>query len=109
MPDATYGINVPLTKLEVAASLGAVRAVADSAPGGTPRPLWTAAEPEEETPPLHGHNRTLADVREWIAERKASERRDAPTNQNTPAAGMTMGALEVLKDLSAYLNGDDDA
>lgn len=116
MPDVTYGINVPLTKLEVAASLGAVRAVADSSPGGTPRTLFTAAEKFDralkefnEPPKLHGHNRTLKDVRDWITERRAGEVRDAPKNQNTPAAGMTMGALETLDALSAYLNGDDDA
>lgn len=41
----TYGIAVRLTKLEVAASLSAVEAVADSAPNGaTPRTLVTAAQ-----------------------------------------------------------------
>jgi hypothetical protein len=66
-------------------------------------------KPEDRPPSLHGHNRTLRDVREWIAERKASERKDAPTDQHTPAFGMTMGALETLDALSRYLNGDDDA
>lgn len=66
-------------------------------------------ETDAPPPPLHNHNRTLRDVREWITERRASEVRDAPKNQNTPAAGMTMGALEILDALSAYLNGDDDA
>jgi hypothetical protein len=58
---------------------------------------------------LRQEERDVIDVREWIAERQESERRDAPTNQNTPAAGMTMGALETLDALTAYLNGDDDA
>jgi hypothetical protein len=58
---------------------------------------------------LRREERDVIDVREWIAERKASELRDVPTNQNTPAAGMTMGALETLEALTRYLNGDDDA
>jgi hypothetical protein len=58
---------------------------------------------------LGQEERDVIDVREWIAERRASELRDAPTNQNSPAAGMTMGALETLDALLAYLNGDEDA
>lgn len=60
--------------------------------------------------PLLGHNRTLADVRKWLTERRDHEVRNAPTaDPNTPASGMTMGALETLDALLAYLNGDDDA
>lgn len=53
--------------------------------------------------------RTLADIREWLKERETSERANAPITQNTPASGMTMGALETIDALTRYLNGDDDA
>lgn len=62
-----------------------------------------------EQPRLIGGARTLAEIRAWISERRDHEARNAPERQNTPAAGMTMGALETLDALSAYMNGDDDA
>lgn len=53
--------------------------------------------------------RTEAEIREWVAERRDHEKRNEPTNPNTPAGGMTMGALETLDDLKRYLDGDDEA
>jgi hypothetical protein len=37
-------VSTPLTKLETAGALAAIEAVADSAPGGAPEPLRTAAD-----------------------------------------------------------------
>lgn len=52
---------------------------------------------------------SVLDVREWIAERLKSERRDTPTDQSTPAYAMTLGAVEVLDALIDFLDGDDEA
>ena len=54
-------------------------------------------------------DRTLADVRDWLKERRASEVSDAPTDQSTAAYSMTLGAIETIDALTAYLDGDDDA
>lgn len=54
-------------------------------------------------------NRSEREIREWAKERRAHEVLGAPADRNTPAAGMTMGALETLDALLAYLDGDDDA
>lgn len=55
--------------------------------------------------------RTLADVRDWATERRDHEYRNrpAPEHSNTVASGMSLGAVETLDALLAYLNGDDDA
>lgn len=55
--------------------------------------------------------RSVLDVREWVAERRDHEYRNrpAPEHGNTVASGMAMGAIETLDALTAYLNGDDDA
>lgn len=53
--------------------------------------------------------RTTREIRIWAAEREDHELRNAPQERNTPAAGMTMGALETLRALIAYLEGDDEA
>lgn len=54
-------------------------------------------------------NRSEEDLRAWIFERRYFERRNAPKERNTPASGMTMGALETLDRLEAWLDGDDEA
>lgn len=48
------------------------------------------------------------EVQEWADERLAHERRNAPKERNTPAAGMTMGAIETLEALKAWLNGEEE-
>jgi len=52
--------------------------------------------------------RSEAEVRDWIKERRDHEVRNAPTERNTPASGMTMGAIETLDALIAWLNGEDE-
>ena len=68
-------------------------------------------EPVEAVPvavqALSEGDRSLAEIRNWISERRDHERRNEPSNPNTPAGGMTMGALETLNDLTAFLNGED--
>jgi len=54
-------------------------------------------------------NRSYDALRFWICERREFERRNAPQERNTPASGMTMGALETLDRLEAWLDGDDEA
>jgi hypothetical protein len=53
--------------------------------------------------------RSLGEIRDWIDERLAHERRNAPTDRSSVGAGMTMGALETLEAEKAWLNGDDEA
>lgn len=47
-------------------------------------------------------------VEEWVDERLEHERRNAPEDRSSIAAGMTMGALETLEDLKRWLNGEDE-
>jgi hypothetical protein len=53
--------------------------------------------------------RSLVEIREWVSERRDHEMRNAPLQGNTPASGMTMGALETLDASTSFLDGDDDA
>lgn len=51
---------------------------------------------------------TEQEVREWLRERKDHERRNAPQDRNSAAAGMTMGALETLEAMERWLEGDEE-
>jgi hypothetical protein len=60
-------------------------------------------------PKLLGHNRTLADVRDWLRKRRDHELKNAPDGLDHLAVGKHVGAGDVIQNLTAYLNGDDDA
>ena len=52
--------------------------------------------------------KTEAEIKAWIVEQREFELRNAPAERNTPAAGMTMGALETLEALENFLSGSDE-
>jgi hypothetical protein len=62
----------------------------------------TQARQEKPPPP------SISDIKRWIKEERARELRNAPKEQNTPAAGMTMGAIETLDHLRAFIDGDSE-
>ncbi len=53
--------------------------------------------------------RSPGEVRDWIDERLAHERRNAPVDRNSVATGMMVGAIIILEAEKAWLNGDDEA
>lgn len=52
---------------------------------------------------------TSFEVREWAKSWLQHERQNAPADSNSVAGGMTMGALETLERLLAWLEGDEEA
>lgn len=50
------------------------------------------------------------EVREWAKSWLEHERRNAPiTERNSVGQGMTLGAIETLERLIAWLDGDEEA